>query len=120
MGITENTAGRYLTLAKRKLGVREISTAVAVGYALKAIARPELTNPDTVSLLREERELIPLIGRGLSHSEMANELQRPINVVRRDGRGLLARLGAKNHRHVMKRAWQLQLLTEHEVLVWLR
>ncbi|MGG2460155.1 LuxR C-terminal-related transcriptional regulator [Streptomyces sp. RGM 3693] len=121
LGITENTAGSYLKLAKKKLhGVRENAAAVAVGYATRAIGRPKLLVPDALCLLCEEAELVPLIARGLGPQEMAGKLQRPLNIVRRDGRGLFVSLGARNRPHAMKRAWQFQLLTEQQVIAWLR
>ncbi|WP_275466368.1 LuxR C-terminal-related transcriptional regulator [Streptomyces noursei] len=121
LGLTESTAAGYLKLAKKKLhGTRDISAAVAVGYALRAIARPVPLDPGAVFLLCEERELVPLIARGLGPAEMASEVHRPLNIVRRDGRRLLVGLGAKNRPHVVKRAWQFEILTEEQVTAWLR
>lgn len=121
LGLAESTAAGYLKLAKKKLhGTRDISAAVAVGYALRAIGRPIPLDPGAVCLLRAERELVPLIARGLGPTEMASAVQRPLNIVRRDGRRLLVGLGAKNRPHVVKRAWQFEILTEEQVTAWLR
>ncbi|MFB6533080.1 LuxR C-terminal-related transcriptional regulator [Streptomyces noursei] len=121
LGLAESTAAGYLKLAKKKLrGTRDISAAVAVGYALRAIGQPVPLDPGAVCLLPEERELVPLIARGLGPAEMASEVRRPLNIVRRDGRRLLVGLGAKNRPHVVKRAWQVGILTEEQVTAWLR
>ncbi|WP_257981154.1 hypothetical protein [Streptomyces sp. CB02959] len=95
-------------------------TAVAVDYATKAISRPKLLAPDALCLLRGERELVPLPARGLGPEKMAGKLQRPLNIVRRDGRRLFVSLGARNRPHAMKRACQFEILREEQVVAWLR
>ncbi|MFC8006581.1 LuxR C-terminal-related transcriptional regulator [Streptomyces olivaceus] len=119
--IREGTARGYLKLAKRKLhGASENATALAIAYATEAITRPDLIDPEGLFLPREQRELVPLIGRGMSASAMASELKRPVGIVRRDGRDLLANLGASNPAHAIRQAWQYQVLTAHQVIAWLR
>ncbi|GHF33437.1 hypothetical protein GCM10010218_13170 [Streptomyces mashuensis] len=119
--IREGTAAGYLKLAKSKLhGVSETASAVAVGYALEAIDRPPLRDPKTLFLPREQQDLVPLIARGMAPAQMATELDRPVAVVRADGRNLLTSLQARNRSHLITRAWQFQRLTADEVIAWLR
>lgn len=119
--IREGTAAGYLKLAKRKLrGVRDNAAAIAVGYATKAIARPKLLDAEQLLLPLEQRQLVPFIARGMRSVQMATDLKRPVNIVRRDGRELMVNLGAKNPAHVVHCAWQYGLLTESQVRVWFR
>ncbi|MFF1417974.1 hypothetical protein [Streptomyces sp. NPDC058280] len=119
--IREGTAAGYLKLAKNKLhGVSETPAAVAVGYATRAITHPPLLDPETLYLPREQRDLVPLIARGMGPAEMATELDRPVTDIRSDGRGLLTNLGARNRTHLITRAWQFQILTPDLVAVWVR
>ncbi|MEW1721622.1 LuxR C-terminal-related transcriptional regulator [Streptomyces sp. NPDC093109] len=119
--IRESTAASYLKMAKHKLhGVRETAAAIAVGYATRAITRPPLLESETLHLPPEQRDLVPLIARGMRAAQMATELNLPINDVRANGRELLVTLGAHNRNHVVTRAWQLQLLTADVVGEWLR
>ncbi|WP_327436060.1 LuxR C-terminal-related transcriptional regulator [Streptomyces sp. NBC_01201] len=119
--IREGTARGYLKLAKRKLhGASENATALAIAYATNAITCPALLDPEGLFLTREQRDLIPLIGRGMPAGTMASELKRPVAIVRRDGRDLLTNLGATNPAHAIRRAWQYQALTADQVIAWLR
>ncbi|CAL9360068.1 hypothetical protein SUDANB105_00645 [Streptomyces sp. enrichment culture] len=119
--IRESTAAGYLKLAKHKLrGVSETAAAVAVGYATEAIERPPLLDAEALFMPREQRDLVPLIARGMAASEMATELSRPVTDVRADGRELLLAIGARNRSHLITRAWQFQLLTASQVVAWLR
>ncbi|MFI2353735.1 hypothetical protein ACH5AG_03415 [Streptomyces anulatus] len=119
--IREGTAAGYLKLAKRKLhGVSDNATAIAVGYATEAIDRPELLAPEGLYLPLAQRQLIPFIARGMRSAQMATELKRPVNIVRRDGRDLMTNLGSKNPAHIVTRAWQYQILTADQVISWLR
>ncbi|MFF5962799.1 LuxR C-terminal-related transcriptional regulator [Streptomyces collinus] len=118
--IREGTAAGYLKLAKRKLyGVSENAAALAVGYASQAITQPEMLAPDGLYVPREQREIVPLIARGMAAAQMATELKRPVDIVRRDGRELLQNLMAQNRAHAITRAWQYQLLTADQVITWL-
>jgi DNA-binding NarL/FixJ family response regulator len=120
LGIRESTASGYLKLAKSKLyGVSEIEAALAIAYATDAITRPELQDPAGMDLPKEQHELVPLIGRGMSAAQMAAELKRPYDTVNRDGRDLLANLQAKNRAHAVTRAWAYQILTADQVIAWL-
>ncbi|WP_405576158.1 LuxR C-terminal-related transcriptional regulator [Streptomyces sp. NBC_01092] len=121
--IREGTAAGYLKLAKRKLhGVGENAAALAVGYAIEAITRPDLLDPEGLFLPREQRDLVPRIARGLTAAQMLTELKprRTIDIIRRDGRELMTNLGAKNRAHTITRAWQYQILTADQVITWLR
>ncbi|MFD7897574.1 hypothetical protein [Streptomyces sp. NPDC059743] len=119
--IREGTAAGYLKIAKTKLhGVSETAAAIAVGYATRAITHPPLLDPETLFLPREQRDLVPLIARGLGPAQIATELNRPITGVRADGRGLLTILGARNRNHLITRTWQFQILTVELVAGWLR
>ncbi|MEV8020030.1 hypothetical protein AB0O76_27480 [Streptomyces sp. NPDC086554] len=119
--IREVTAAGYLKLAKRKLhGVSENAAALAVGYTVHAIARPELLDPEHLFLPLEQRQLVPFVARGMHSAQMATDLKRPADVVRRDGRNLMTNLGARNPAHVVTRAWQYQILTADQVISWLR
>ena len=119
--IRESTATGYLKLARRKLyGVSENAAALAVGYATQAITRPEMLDPEALDVPREQREIVPLIARGMAAAQMATELKRPVDIVRRDGRDLLQNLKAQNRAHAITRAWQYQILTEDQVIAWLR
>ncbi|MFF5567692.1 hypothetical protein ACFY7Z_20415 [Streptomyces sp. NPDC012623] len=119
--IREGTAAGYLKMAKNKLhGVSETPAAVAVGYATRALTHPPLLDPETLYLPREQRDLIPLIARGMGPAQMATELNQPVTAVRADGRGLLTNLGARNRTHLITRAWQVQILTSDLVAEWLR
>ncbi|MBD2831803.1 hypothetical protein ID871_10105 [Streptomyces pratensis] len=118
--IREGTAAGYLKLAKRKLyGVSDNAAAIAVGYATEAIARPKSLDPDELCLSIEQRQLVPLVARGMRSAQMATELKRPVNIIRRDGRDLMSNLRAKNPAHVVTRAWQYQILTAERVISWL-
>ncbi|MEG3630010.1 LuxR C-terminal-related transcriptional regulator [Streptomyces poriticola] len=119
--IREGAAAGYLKLAKNKLqGVSETAAAVAVGYATEAITRPVLLDPAALFLPREQRDLVPLIARGMAAAQMATELDRPVTDVRADGRELLAALRARNRSHLITRAWQFHVLTAGQVIAWLR
>ncbi|MEV5338337.1 LuxR C-terminal-related transcriptional regulator [Streptomyces sp. NPDC052676] len=119
--IREGTANGYLKLARNKLrGVSDTAAAVAVGYITEAIDRPPLLNPEALFLPREQRDLIPLIARGMTASQMATELNRPVAEVRADGRDLLLALQARNRAHLITRAWQFRILTADQVTPWLR
>ncbi|MEN8656099.1 hypothetical protein ABCR94_37395 [Streptomyces sp. 21So2-11] len=119
--IRGGTAAGYLKLAKRKLhGVSDNAAAIAVGYATEAIDRPALLDPAGMCLSLEQRQLVPFIARGMRSAQMATELKRPVNIVRRDGRDLMTNLGAKNPAHIVTRAWQYQILTAGQVISWLR
>lgn len=118
--IRESTAAGYLKLTKRKLhGVSKNAAALAVGYTTQAITRPELLDPAPLYLPPEQRQLVPLVARGIRGAQMAAVLKRPASVVRRDGRGLRANLQARNAAHVITRAWQYQVLTAQQVSSWL-
>ncbi|MEV0982131.1 LuxR C-terminal-related transcriptional regulator [Streptomyces sp. NPDC049915] len=119
--IREGTAAGYLKVAKRKLhGMGETPAAVAVAYATRAIEEPEPRDPGGLDLPAEQRDLVPLIAQGMSGIQMAAELKRPVEIVRRDARALMAALGARNPTHVVTRAWQYRLLTADQVGAWLR
>jgi len=119
--IREGTASGYLKLAKRKLhGVRETAAALAVAYATKAIDRPQLLDPESLYLAREQRDLVPLIAREMTSAQMATALKRDVDIIRRVGRDLLMNLRARNRAHAITRAWQYQILTAGQVIEWLR
>ncbi|MFI0219055.1 LuxR C-terminal-related transcriptional regulator [Streptomyces lydicus] len=119
--IREGTASEYLKLAKRKLhGVSETTAALAVAYATEAITQPQLLGSQSLHLLRGQRELVPLVARGMTVAQMATDLKRRVDVIRRDGRQLLVNLQARNPAHLVTRAWQYQILTAEEVIEWLR
>ncbi|MEE1797522.1 LuxR C-terminal-related transcriptional regulator [Streptomyces sp. JV176] len=118
--IREGTAAGYLKMAKNKLhGVSETAAAIAVGYAVRAITHPPLLDPETLYVPREQRDLVPLIARGMVAAQMATELSRPVTDVRADGRELLTNFGARNRNHLITRTWQFQILTADEVIAWL-
>ncbi|WP_406003403.1 LuxR C-terminal-related transcriptional regulator [Streptomyces sp. NBC_00829] len=124
--IREGTAAGYLKLAKRKLyGVSETAAALAVGYATEAIDRPkpldpESLYPESLYLPREQRDLVPLIAQGMAAAQMATELKRGVEIIRREGRELLANLQARNRVHAITRAWEYQILTPDQVIACLR
>lgn len=119
--IREGTAGSYLRQAKNKLhGVSETPAAIAVGYAARAITHPPLLDPGKLYLPRGQRDLVPLIARGMGLAQMATELDRPLTDVRASGRELLTNLGARNRNHLITRAWQVGILTTDKVAAWLR
>ncbi|MEV7090122.1 LuxR C-terminal-related transcriptional regulator [Streptomyces sp. NPDC093085] len=121
LNIRENTAAGYLKLAKSKLhGAHKTTEAIAIGYATRAIALPPPLCPETLRIPDQERDLIPLIARGLGSAEMATELDQPVPRVRADGRALLKNLNARNRNHLVTRAWQAQILTPDLVTTWLR
>lgn len=123
MAISQGTASGYLKNAKSKLhGASETPAAVAIAYATEAITRPELRDPETLFLPREQRDLVPLIARGLTPGQMVNELSPKPNVavVRRHGRELLVNLRALSRAHLITRAWEYQVLTAEQVTSWLR
>ncbi|MEV3853053.1 hypothetical protein AB0J38_01860 [Streptomyces sp. NPDC050095] len=118
--IREGTAAGYLKVAKQKLyGVSETPAAVAIGYAVQAIARPQLLDPEGLFLSREQRVLVPFVARGMTPAQMVTEVGRPVGDVREDCRDLLANLEARNRSHLVTRAWQFQLLTAEQVITWL-
>ncbi|MEU2875969.1 LuxR C-terminal-related transcriptional regulator [Streptomyces sp. NPDC007070] len=120
--IRHSTVGDFLKTARIKLhGACDSVAAVAAGFATGAIGRPPLLDPEAVFVSREQRELVPLIARGLSAEQVAAELKppRPVADVRADARELLSSLGARNRCHLVTRAWQYRLLTEDRVSAWL-
>lgn len=119
LAIREGTARGYLRLAKQKLGVSETPAALAVGYATRALSRPDL-EPEGLCVPVEQGDLLPFIAQGMSATRMATELKRPLSVVRNDARLLLKTTQARNPAHLITRAWQLGLLTEAQVRAWLR
>lgn len=107
----------------RKLhGVSESPAAVAIAYATEAITRPEPRDPETLFLPREQRDLVPLIARGLTPGQMVNELSpKPdVAVVRRDCRELRVNLRALSRVNLVSRAWEYKVLTAEQVTSWLR
>ncbi|AKN68739.1 hypothetical protein QR97_02010 [Streptomyces sp. PBH53] len=119
--IREGTANGYLKLAKNKLsGVSDTAAAVAAGYATEAIEPPPFLDPEALFLPREQRDLVPLIARGMAAAQMATELDRPVADIRADGRDLLLTLQARNRAHLITRAWQFRILTADQVTTWLR
>ncbi|MFH8466019.1 hypothetical protein [Streptomyces sp. NPDC017991] len=119
--IREGTAAGYLKLAKRRLyGVSDTAAAIAVGFATEAIDRPNLLDCAGLHVPLEQRQLVPFVARGMRSAQMATELKRPVNIVRRDGRDLMSNLGARNPAHIVTRAWQYQLLAAEQVISWLR
>lgn len=119
--IREGTASGYLKLAKRKLhSVSETAAALAVAYTTKAIDRPQLMDPDSLYLPREQRDLVPLIAQEMTAAQMATALKREVAIIRRDGRELLANLRARNRAHAITRAWTYQILAAGQVIEWLR
>ncbi|AIA06715.1 LuxR C-terminal-related transcriptional regulator [Streptomyces noursei] len=120
LSIREGTASGYLKGAKRKLyGVSENAAALAVGYTTEAISRPSLLDPETLFLPENQRDIVPLLARGMTAAHMAAELKRPVDIIRRGIRDLLTNLRAKNRVHAVKRLWELQLLTAEQVTEWL-
>ncbi|GAU71128.1 hypothetical protein SSP35_28_00030 [Streptomyces sp. NBRC 110611] len=118
--ITKNTAASYLKNAKYKLrGVTENSAALAVAYATEAIDRPDLLAHEGLLLPCEQRELVPLIARGMRATQMAIKLKRSVDLTRRDARQLMANLQARNPAHLVTRSWQYQIITAEQVLAWL-
>ncbi|MFC7928759.1 LuxR C-terminal-related transcriptional regulator [Streptomyces cinereoruber] len=117
--LRDGTATGYLKLAKRRLGASENPAALAHAYANGSITRPEQRDPEDLFLPVEQRELIPLIAQGLRATQIAARTKRPVAVVRRDARELMAALGAKNPAHVVTQAWAYQLLTEEQVRSWM-
>ncbi|EST31697.1 hypothetical protein [Streptomyces niveus] len=136
--IRQGTASGYLSVAKRKLhGVSENNAALAVAYASQSITRPELLDPETLNLPREQRDLVPLVARGMTVAQMVTELKpsprtRPVRpeaagtggpavaIIRRNVGELTASLQARNRAHLITRAWQYQILTADQVTAWLR
>ncbi|MFD6989392.1 LuxR C-terminal-related transcriptional regulator [Streptomyces sp. NPDC059943] len=132
--IRQGTASGYLKFAKRKLhGVSENAAALAVGYTTGAITRPDLLAPETLDLPREQRDLVPLIARGMTIAQMATELKQSpgthpvkpagaasVTMLRRNIGELTANLQARNRAHLITRAWQYQILTADQVTAWLR
>lgn len=117
--IKVGTASGYLQYAKGKLlGLSEIEAVVAVGYATDSITRPSLLDYDKLTVPEEQRELVPLIGQGMTPAQMATALNRQFSVIRSDEQGLLANLGARNRAHAITRAWQYQILTADQVIAW--
>ncbi|MFI6697132.1 LuxR C-terminal-related transcriptional regulator [Streptomyces sp. NPDC050433] len=118
--IQEGTATGYLQLAKRKLhGVSDNAAALAVAYATQAITRPELLDTRAIDLPREQRDLVPLIARGMTATQMVPELKQSVDIIRRHGRELQKSLRATNRAHVVTRAWQYQVLTADRVIACL-
>ncbi|MEU5834020.1 LuxR C-terminal-related transcriptional regulator [Streptomyces diacarni] len=118
--LREGTARGYLDLAKSKLfGARSTESAIATGYAVNAITQPMPLPPEQLLLTPEQRALVPFIAQGMSAAQMAAQLTRPLNAVRRDGRELLAAARAVNPPHLVTRTWQHQVLTAKQVRTWL-
>ncbi|MFE2944700.1 hypothetical protein ACFXKG_37530 [Streptomyces sp. NPDC059255] len=118
--IRESTAAGYLRLAKRKLhGTSENAAMLAVAYATESIAPPETLDSEELSVPREQLDLVPLIAQGMRGPEMAAELKRHLDLVRRDGRRLMTNLRARNPAHITTRAWQYRFLTAEQVFAWL-
>ncbi|KPI06241.1 regulatory protein LuxR [Actinobacteria bacterium OK074] len=121
LGIRPGTASDYLRTAKRKLrGADEDATALAIAYATLALDPPEPLELGELYIPRQQRDLVPLAVAGMRAADMAVELRRPVDVVRRDVRGLTANLRARSPAHLVKRAWQYRLVTAEQVLAWLR
>ncbi|AWN24817.1 LuxR C-terminal-related transcriptional regulator [Streptomyces sp. NEAU-S7GS2] len=108
--VRDATAKGYVDLAKGKLGVRDVAALVHNAYERGAVSEPEPDHHCSVTLSLEQRQLLPRMAEGKSVSQMATELRRPVAVVRRDAREMLAELGATNSAHAMTRARQLGLL----------
>ncbi|WP_254885903.1 helix-turn-helix transcriptional regulator [Streptomyces sp. NA02950] len=120
LGIRQNTVQSYLSLAKLKLGAKsENAAALAAAYALGGLPQPKPLDPSELSLPREQLALVPLLAQGMRVSQMASVLKRPVSIIRRDARGLMKNLRARNAAQTVKRTWQYQLLTADQVLEWL-
>ncbi|MEW1700734.1 LuxR C-terminal-related transcriptional regulator [Streptomyces sp. NPDC091278] len=121
LSITAGTVSEYLGNARSKLrSGRENHAAIAMGYATDAITTPVLRQRDEVYVSGERQALIPLIAQGQTQLYMASFLGRNVQEVRADGRGLLVDLAARNPCHLVRRAWEFQLLTRADVARWTR
>lgn len=119
--VKTGTATGYLRHARTKLyGASETEAALAIAYATEAITLPEPLDPEGLDLSAEQRDLVPLIARGMSVTEMGTELKRPLDQIRSDSQQLLRNLDAKNRVHAVTRLWQYRMLTADQVIAWLR
>lgn len=103
------TVRRYMTTAKRKVGVTERVALVDRSYGLGLIRSPAC-EPDTVYLTPQHRELLSLVVKGLSKTQIAVDMRRPPSHVRRATLQLMKALGARTRTHVVTRARQYGLL----------
>lgn len=118
LGIAAGTVTSYLKSAKAKLGVRELPSALAVGYATATIPAPPLRD-EMLDLPVEQRELIPLLAQGMKPVQIARKLNRNPKDVRQFAADLLVSLGARNYAHVVPLAWEHRLLAAADVIAWL-
>lgn len=74
--------------------------------------RPHV-RPDT-ALTDREREVLQLVARGLTDSEIGKRLYLTTNTVKVHIRSILVRLAAANRTHAVRRGFQLGYLTDDE------
>jgi DNA-binding NarL/FixJ family response regulator len=93
-------------------GSRYLSSAI--GLALLAKAQPEETLPEEKSastLSPREREVLQLVARGLTTTEIANQLFTGKRTIETHRQNLIAKTGAKNTAALIKYAMSQNLLS---------
>jgi DNA-binding NarL/FixJ family response regulator len=110
LGISEEAVRSRIDAARAKLHAREAPALVHAAYQHQVLDVPSATRA-TPTLPESERELLPLLAKGLDLTQMAAVLRRPLPAVRRTLRSLRMQLGAQNPAHAVSRAWHLRLFT---------
>ncbi|MFF8618240.1 LuxR C-terminal-related transcriptional regulator [Streptomyces sp. NPDC015350] len=116
LGIARRAAAGSYTVAESMLGVSGEAALVDEAYRAKEVSRPEPGPSDSIMVVLpdEQRRVLTLVAKGLTAPQMAEVLGWTVALVRRCARDLLVTLGATNGPNMIKRAWQLGLLTAEE------
>ncbi|MFF2331795.1 MULTISPECIES: LuxR C-terminal-related transcriptional regulator [unclassified Streptomyces] len=107
------TVRQYKTAAGHRLGVSGAPALVEAAYESGDLDQPD-PDPEAGKALAclpdVQRKVLALRAQGMGVQEIADHLSRPVHVVRKDVRALMAALGAKTPAHAITRARQLGLL----------
>ncbi|MER5301333.1 LuxR C-terminal-related transcriptional regulator [Streptomyces lasiicapitis] len=104
-----STVRHYIATAMKKVGANRQAALVNYAYDLGLI-RPPVREDSTAYVSPQQRELIPLIVRGLTLDQIAAETHTTSARARRDVRRLMKALDAETRAHVVTRARQYGLL----------
>ncbi|MGW3163299.1 helix-turn-helix transcriptional regulator [Streptomyces sp. NPDC001142] len=113
LGIAPGTAASRSATARDKAGVSGVGGLVHEAYVSGAIDPPQAaadSDDAPVCLPDEQSAVLVLMAKGMDAKVMSTELRRPVALVRRDARAVMAAIGAVNPAHAITRAWQLGLL----------
>jgi len=109
-GLLENGASGYITKDKPPSLIVEAVRAVAAGEGRWFVTPTPSRDPAT-SLSKREREVIELLARGKSNSEIAKALFISVSTVRNHLANAYSKIGVSSARETVAWAWKTGLIT---------